>query len=109
MEQKDSPKQSGVDQEDHLNSVVTNIIRSGDIPHLYANGFITALGNGDVVLALQRNATPVAVINLSYTVAKTLAQKLGRIIEDFEQNADHTIMTTETVDRALTKQSRRMP
>jgi hypothetical protein len=107
MEQKDSPEQSSTDQKDQLNSVVTNIIRSGDIPHLYANGFITALGNGDVVLLLQRNATPVAVINLSYTVAKTLAQKLGRIIESFEENADHTIMTTEVVDKALAKQSRR--
>jgi hypothetical protein len=107
MEQKDSPEQSDADQKEQLNSTVTSIIRSGDISHLYANGFITALGNGDVILILQRNAAPVAVINLSYTVAKTLVQKLGRVIEDFEENADHKIMTTEVVDKALAKQSGR--
>ena len=109
MEQKDSPEQPGISQKDQLNSTVTSILRSGDISHLYANGFITALGNGDVVLILQRNAAPVAVINLSYTVAKTLVQKLGQIIEDFEKNAEHKIMTTEVVDKALAKQSRGTP
>lgn len=66
-------------------------------PQIYANGFALGLGIGDVLVALQQNGKPVANINLSFTVAKTLCIKLGTMIHELEQKTSQTIMTTDDI------------
>lgn len=71
-----------------------------DVPKIYFNGFLNALGAGDVAVTLKRGETPVAVLNMSYTVAKTLAEKLRKLIGNLETITDHNVMTTdETTDK----------
>jgi len=76
-------------------------INAPDLPHLYANGFISALGNGDTLLVLQQSGRPIATLNLSFTLAKTLVNKLGNIIEDLEKDSGNIIMTTADMDKIL--------
>jgi hypothetical protein len=72
-----------------------------DAHRIYSNGFINAIGNGDVIISLMLNNRPVANVNLSYTVAKTLAIRLGGLISTLEEKTGNTIMTTEDIDKAL--------
>ena len=74
---------------------------SPDVPKLYANGFVTAFGNADTTIMLQQNGVPVAMLNLSFTTAKSLALKVGGLIKDIEAKTGNTIMTTENVDASL--------
>lgn len=86
-----------------INEIINFAVESPDIPHLYANGFISAIGNGDTLLVLQQTGRPIATLNLSFTVAKTLVQKLGGIIENLEKASGNDIMTTSDLDEALKK------
>lgn len=69
----------------------------------YFNGFSMAIGLGDVVIALQLNGRPTLVLNTSYTVAKTMAEGLESIIGELENKTGTTIMTTQVVAAALTR------
>lgn len=64
---------------------------------IYFNGFANSLGLGDVLISLERNGKPVAILNTSYTVAKTLAIKLNDLIRTLENNTDTSIMTTDKI------------
>ena len=79
------------------------------MPKIYANGFSVGLSNADVIVILQRfGQNPVAVVNLSYTLAKTLAQRLGRLVSEFERvNAEQDILTTDRIDEAFKKDRER--
>jgi hypothetical protein len=68
---------------------------------IYFNGFVNALGIGDVSIILELNNKSVAVLNTSYTVAKTLAEKLGGLIKNLEEASGQEIMTTDNVSAFL--------
>ena len=80
---------------------VEKAINNPEIPKLYTNGFITATGNGDALIVLQQNGNPIATLNLSYTMAKTLTLRLGHLVKDLENKTGNTIMTTTDIDNAL--------
>lgn len=75
----------------------------------YFNGFSCGLGIGDIILVLKRNNKNVAVLNTSYTVAKTLVDKLNGIITDLEKKAKTTILTTDEITSAMTGASNDEP
>lgn len=93
-----------VDQPKHFESTeeVKEIFQS-EMPHIYANGFTVVLGTGDVILLLKTMGVNVATLSLSYTVAKTLSEKLGGIIKLLEIQTGNTIMTTDDVEKSLAK------
>jgi len=70
-------------------------------PSAYFNGFAMALGAADVIITLQLNSKPTVTLNTSYTVAKTLAQGLTKVVEDLERATHTTILTTHKVTEAL--------
>jgi len=70
-------------------------------PSAYFNGFAMALGAADVIITLQLNGKPTVTLNTSYTVAKTLAEGLAKVVEDLEQATGITILTTHKVVEAL--------
>ncbi len=74
-----------------------------NIQAAYFNGFSMTIGLGDVVIALQLNGRPTLVLNTSYTVAKTMAEGLSKIISELEHKTRTTIMTTQVVAAALTQ------
>ena len=68
---------------------------------LYANGFTLGLTNADVYIVLQMFGRPIGVVNLSYTLAKTLSLKLQRLVKDCEEKTQQELATTDTIDRAF--------
>ncbi len=78
-----------------------NALENPEVPSYYFNGFVNSLGNGDITILLKRNERPVAILNASYTMAKTLAEKIGVLIAALEHYSGKTIMTTEHVSSVL--------
>ena len=74
---------------------------AADVPHLSANGLALMLTNGDIMLSLEQNNRPVGTLNLSFTVAKTLAVILGNAIADLESMSGRPIMTTHEIDQMM--------
>ena len=56
-----------------------------DHKQIYANGFYTAVSPVDVVVGLTRNGQNTALMNLSFSLAKTLAFNLLEVVENFEE------------------------
>ncbi|WP_143741793.1 hypothetical protein [Thiorhodovibrio frisius] len=72
-----------------------------NVPEIYFNGFTASIGVGDMILAIDRNGQPAAVLNISYTVAKTLAQSLSSLLATLEEKTGNSIMTTEEIAEPL--------
>lgn len=91
------------DKQDEANAIQARINAAfqADIPKITFNSIVTALGTGDVLIVLERNGQPVAVLNASYTVAKTLSVLLGNAIAQLEELSGHPIMTTKEVEQFL--------
>jgi hypothetical protein len=53
------------------------------------------------LVVLERNGQPVAVLNASYTIAKTLSVLLGNAIAQLEELSGHPIMTTMEIEKFL--------
>ena len=83
--------------QEEMQQVVRQVILDESIPEIHFNGFVNVLTSGDILIILQRNGKNVAKINASYTIAKTLGQKLMQIIADLEQRSGNTIMTSEEI------------
>ena len=90
---------SPADDEQMVN--IRQAMASPDIPHIYFNGFINAVGSSDVTVLLQNNGNFNATLNMSFTMAKSLSRKLKLIIDDLEKNSGNPIMDTDEVAAAL--------
>lgn len=71
---------------------------------LYLNSFKAGLSAADVFVIIQRNGEDLAVLNMSYTVAKSLGEALSRLIADLEKKSGRVIMTSNDVAQVLTGQ-----
>ena len=80
---------SPVDDQQMVN--IRQAMASPDIPHIYFNGFINAVGSSDVTVLLQNNGNFNATLNMSFTMAKSLSRKLKLIIDDLEKNSGNPI------------------
>jgi|SRR5208282_6831826 len=80
---------------------VKKALLSGELPVLYANGFIIFLGQADIGLILQTNGRETHVLNISYTTAKTLVEQLGNTIRNFEEKTGQSIMTTSFIQKKM--------
>ena len=74
------------------------------IPKIYANGFSIGLTNADAQLVLKLFGKPIAVLSFSYTLAKTLSEKLSKLVTDWETKTGSTLQSTEAIDRAFGQQ-----
>jgi hypothetical protein len=61
------------------------------LPRFYVNSFINASSPVDILTVFQCNNQHVFIVNLSYTVAKTLANTLGNLVRDYEARHNLTI------------------
>lgn len=76
--------------------------KAAGVPHIYFNGFTASLGTGDVVAVVERNGEPVAVLNLSYTIAKSVSAALGQVVAQLEDRAGREILTAHDVEVMFT-------
>ena len=71
-------------------------IQSGlDLPDekkIYFNGLTVSISIPDVVIVLQQNDKPVALLNASHSTAKTMVALLQGVLESFERNSEHPIL-----------------
>jgi len=88
-------------QERMLQDELRSAVEDKELPSIYFNSFITSISLGDVVLVLRRSNRTVAVLNASYTVAKTLAERLGEAIAQLESTIGSTIMTTDYIRKRV--------
>src|SRR5262249_32122749 len=72
---------------------------------LYANGFALGLTNADVSIVLQQFGRPLAVLSLSYTLAKTLSEKLATLVAEWETRTGQRLVTTDQIQLAFSKDS----
>ncbi|MHC2791932.1 hypothetical protein ACVINZ_000944 [Mesorhizobium jarvisii] len=71
---------------------------NANVSHLYANGFAISISPSDVTIVLEQNAVPQATLNMSFTVAKTLAGKLGALVTSLEEATGRPILTTDEIE-----------
>lgn len=83
--------------------IISQSVNDNEVPKYYFNGFTNGVGNSDIIIVLQSNNKPVAVLNTSFTIAKTLVKKLSESIKTIEETSGNTIMTTEDLDEAFKK------
>jgi hypothetical protein len=83
--------------------VIINPALEVNLPKIYFNGFKAGAGNADVVTILELNGRPIAILNSSFTLTKTLAQQLTTLVESIEKDSGNPIMTTSVVDEAFKK------
>jgi hypothetical protein len=69
-------------------NVVTQALRA-QLPRFYINSFINALTDADIMTIAQCNGQTVCILNMNYTVAKSLIAALTLAIEGYE-NKFHT-------------------
>ncbi len=86
-----------------LEKELKSALKDPEIQKIYANGFSNAMGIGDIMILLKNSGKPIAVLNLSYTVAKTLSMKLGALISQLEDATGNAIMTTDDIKKSLSK------
>ena len=77
-----------------------------DIPHIYVTGFVNAGTNADVLVLLKQNNRDMAILNLSYSAAKTLCQKLTELVDAFEGKTSSKIMTLDEIAQCFTKDAK---
>jgi hypothetical protein len=83
---------------------LTEALNNKDLPVKYFNGFILGLGGVDVSFVLKLNNEPILNLNLSYSLAKTLVEKLGDLLATYEESTQQRIMTTDQIDRLMLKE-----
>ena len=69
-----------------------------NVPKIYVNAFLSGYNNTDFTLLLQSNGKPAAILNLSYPLAKTLAQSILGTISGLENLSGQKFLTMEDME-----------
>ena len=64
-----------------------------EVQKIYTNGFYNGVTLSDMFVVLQNTGAPVAVIQMSFNTAKTLAAKLSEMISSFESKSGTAVLT----------------
>ena len=75
------------------------VLDDPNVPQIYVNSLQSGFNNTDFILLLESNGRPSAILNLSYTLAKTLVQTIGSNIAELEAQLGHSIHSMEEMDR----------
>ncbi len=65
-------------------AAVQQALRS-PLPRFYINAFINVLTDADMMMLLQTNQQTVGIVNMNYTVAKSLMKALSVAVESYEK------------------------
>lgn len=84
--------------------VDTRALIDPSVPKIYTNGFSLGLTNADAQLVLMLFGRPIAVLSFSYTLAKTMSEKLSQLVKTWEDKTRHQLETTDTIDKAFSSE-----
>jgi hypothetical protein len=100
-----APEQASFDaastEEDSYLADIRRALETSDLPQFYANSFTVTLGTGDVLIVMKRNQKQIGMVQISYTVAKSLAEALGDLIKRLEERTGNTIMTSKFIEQKM--------
>ena len=85
---------------------VMTVVQSGAVPECYANAFIIGMSTGDVQIVCQRGSRPVMALNMSFTVAKSLASNLSQLVSELEKKSGREFLTTDDVANLMKEMNR---
>ncbi len=88
-------------QKDKIIDTLNSALSNDEVPKIYANSFLCALGSGDIAIVLKNGIRDEAVLNLSYSAAKTLSLNLQELIGYLEVKSKNEIMTSPQIDQLL--------
>ena len=91
----------GEDQAQPDNKVSSETVVPVGAKLIYAHGFTLGLTNADMNIVLHLFGRPIAVVNISYTLAKTLAIKLTELVAEWERKTGQTLVTTDKIDEVF--------
>ena len=106
MAEQSNPEILASTSEEERTRIAGAVLQSAQVaalPHFYINGFTLGVGTGDVHCVLQLNNRPTVAINMSFTVAKTIAKLLGHGVAELEKAAGREFLTTEDVAKLVIK------
>ena len=86
--------------------VFRKVVNDPTIPRFYANQSYNVNTGRDLSILLLNNNVPVAVLNLSFNMAKTLALQIGELIRDFEDTTNTQILTILEIDESFKKKEK---
>lgn len=75
--------------------------KAANVPRIYLNGFQVGLTSADVIIAGESNSEPAVMINMSFTLAKTLAKALTNTIATMEEKVDRSMLTTHEFEALM--------
>ena len=78
---------------------VAAVLNDPNVPKIYVNAFLSGFNNTDFTLLLESNGKPAAILNLSYPLAKTLAQSILGIITGLETVSGQKFLTMEEMEQ----------
>jgi hypothetical protein len=78
----------------------SGILDPSSMPKIYINGFSVGMSLSDIYILTEIAGSPSAMLLMSFTTAKTLAQHLMRAVSDFESMTGQSLLTMEDVHQA---------
>ena len=82
-------------------SLIDMALMNDNVPKVHSNSFTCALGSGDVAILFKNGSKEEAVLNLSYSSAKTLSQNPQELIGYLEATSRNEIMTNHQTNQFL--------
>jgi len=98
-EQERSPQEIA----QQLHHIAQNALKEKGIPNFYMNGFISGVGLGDAYLLLQTNGKTTAVVNMTLSTPKTLANNLITTIQGIEGKLEQETLTLQQFQEKITE------
>jgi hypothetical protein len=71
------------------------------VPKIYINGFSVGMSLSDIYIYTEIAGSPSAMLLMSFTTAKTLAQHLGQVVADFEEMTGQKLLSMDDIQSAL--------
>jgi pyridoxal biosynthesis lyase PdxS len=67
------------------------------LPRFYANSFVNAVSDADIMTVLQCNGQNVCIFNFNYVLAKTYAKALIEAVAEYEKRNSLTVPVIDVV------------
>lgn len=77
-----------------------------DVPNIYFNASVHSLSATDILLVLEKDGKPVAVLNTSWTQAKSIVKSLNDLLQVLERNLGTPIKSAQEVSDILVKKTK---
>ena len=80
---------------------VQDALQLPDEKKFYFNGYTFSITATDIIIVIQKDDQPIAYLNTSHTIAKTLVKAMTKLIENFEKDTQHPILTLSEYEERL--------